>query len=250
MAAAVLLSFFCFTLDFEPVTWRYLTADGNEIRQEITYLLYMTITFGLYHKLFILWTALPFGRRFVEEYQSHSWYFYLQRSGSFHYACRRVLGAGVLGGITASGGMFLTFALLWLKKFPFYTKDNPVIHKYCGYVSLLYEGAFDRYVFVFLILFFLSGMILAAMAATVSVYIPNKYVVLAVPYLIYRSYLEFAKAARIPDRMRLDWIFSGRIQPLGVGTSLVLAICIAILLLELCIFIFRAGVKRRLINGK
>lgn len=138
--------------------------------------------------------------------------------------------------------------LLYIKGFPFYTQNNPVIYSGCAYVELLYKNEFVLYALVYLVLYFLAGMLLAGIGAAVSAFASNKYVVLAAPYMVYRIYMEFAKGMKIPDIFRLDFIFSGRVQPLGTATSLVLAAAITIALLTVCTVIFAAGVKRRLEN--
>lgn len=126
-----------------------------------------------------------------------------------------------------------------------------------------YEGAVYNYeyavrdhnaviamAFVFIMLF-LAGALVAILANIISTHTCNKYIVMILPYIIYKAYIEIAKSFQISDRFRIDYYFLGR-QDIGSSyvSTVVIMVIIAVFIIIVGYFGFLTGVRRKLSYGK
>ena len=210
-----------------------------------------TIYFGMYMHMLTIASATGFGTWFCEEWRSGVVPQLVKKMGLKLYSTFYVILAAISGGSIAVVGFIMYVASIYIHV-PLW---NPNALKQNSSIGLfkftLEDESGMQFIFLFVMLFFVTGALSAIIALCVSTISENKCLVMTSPYLIYRIYVEICKVISVPGNYRVDYYLFGR-QELGTNLGeicLVIVLLVAILLVGgQCVF--EKGVRRRLVNGK
>lgn len=214
-------------------------------------ILYVTnlIHYGMYYGFALVFLTIPFADAFCAEWNSGFTSYLVQRLGKKKYAGIHIGISALTGGVTYAMGTGIYLALL-KQYYPFFLLEDMDGYNLNGIGGLLTESKTTAYLLAFLSLFFLSGCMWGALASTVSVLVANRYVIAVVPYCLNRIYIEIAKAAHIPGRFRIDYIFLSKNIDYSAMQTLIISGIITIVVWAGCWLFFQYALKRRLENDK
>lgn len=134
--------------------------------------------------------SLPYGYRFIDEYNSNYYRFSLSRSGYKKYVFRKTVAVNLSSFLAVFLG--LTFAVLFLLPFSEKINFNDVFHVqlYNTLVSGRTYGFLiniNEYLYIFVCVFFISlfASLWPIIGMIASTYIKNRYVSLIMPFIIF-----------------------------------------------------------------
>lgn len=198
--------------------------------------------------LFALIAALPFATEYAVERQSGMTLYLVSRSGVNHYGISKMLTAATAGGLALCFGSMIFVSVL-STQLPLVRPSDLVEHAGLPYYSLLASDDGIQYFFAAWYLLFLTGALWASAAMCISAFAPDRYVVVASPFLICFLMVQFARLLRIPNAVRLDMLLIGRAQWGPEIVSLLLAGTVIALLVVGLTFVFCQRVKEVVQNG-
>lgn len=230
---------------FDMQTWSVLQANSDVI-MTVADIIY----FGIYFSLIFVFSGLAFATQFYREWNSGIVPWMVCKWGIKKYTFTYTCLAALSGGIISSGG-FLLYILYMAYHIPIL---NPVLldqHKDLGmYVYAMY-GSGIHYIIIMAFIFFVLGAFIGIISLCLSTVLDNRYVLMLMPYILYRAYVEIVKVLHVPGEFRVDYFLFGRIN---IGNSfwntvIILSGVFVAITVTGC-FLFRKGVKRRLCYGK
>lgn len=230
---------------FDAHTWSVL-KENSDVIMTVADIIY----FGIYISLIFVFSGLAFGTQFYREWNSGIVPQMVCRWGikkyTFAYSCL----ASMSGGIISVGG-FLLYIVYMAYHMPIL---NPALiedHKNLGLYVYAMEGSGMRYVFIMAFLMFVLGAFIGIVVLCLSTVLDNRYVLMLMPYILYRMYVEIAKVLDVPRNYRIDYYLFGRIDiEDSYGGTVIILLGIFGVLIITGQFFFRKGVKRRLHYGK
>lgn len=198
--------------------------------------------------LFAPIAALPFAAEYAAERQTGMALYLVSRSGVNNYGISKMLTAAIAGGLTLCLGSIVFVAAL-SARLRLVRPSDLVEHAGLPYYSLLASGDGIPYFFAAWYLLFLTGALWGGAAMCVSAFAPDRYVVIASPFLLCFLMVQFARLLRIPNTARLDMLLIGRAQWGSEVVSLLLAGTVIALFVTGLTFVFCRRVKGVVQNG-
>ncbi len=229
---------------------KFLASKQGRENLSVFYYYFNSVSFGGMFStyLFALIAALPFAAEYAEERQSGMALYLVSRSGVSHYGISKMLTAAIAGGLALCLGSIIFVAAL-STQLPLVRPSDLVEHAGLPYDALLASGGGIRYFLAAWYLLFLTGALWASAAMCVSAFAPDRYVVIASPFLLCFLTVQFARLFRIPDAARLDMLLVGRAQWGSEMVSLLLAGTVIALFVAGLTFVFCRRVKGVVQNG-
>lgn len=211
------------------------------------------LMFGINYKLFLIFMTLGFAAEIPQDWNAGIVPSLVKNLGISRYARIQVGVAALSGGISVAGG-FILYYLCMRTKLPLLSQNFEHEWFYEFLEGMPYYGGLTRedaalFILFLTIIFFMSGVAWTALAAGMSIYLKNRYLVIIFPYLLSRCYIEAAKILQIPNTMRLDRWFSAMVQPFPIPVCLGIMGGICLLVCIVSKRIFMITVKRRLESG-
>lgn len=206
---------------------------------------------GTFETMLIICCAIPYATSFYVDYNSSFIRSIKVRTGENKYIASRVIVCGVSGGLAISLGMLL-FILLLAFKYPLVNIDGGAYQSVLmrasstpgAFEPLLISGNYFLYFLSNLYAIFLMGALWSSVGLLISTIIPNPFVALFSPYLLY--FLQSIFIGKLPNQYNTSRIIKGMFN-LGSVAYNVLYITLFTFVLILLIFIlFGYFCKRRL----
>lgn len=230
---------------FDKYKWSVLQENSDVIMTVAD-----IICFGVYFSMVFVFAGLAFGTQFYREWNSGIVPQMICKWGmkkyTFTYSCL----AAISGGIISSGG-FLLYIIYMAYHMPIL---NPVLveqHKDLDMYIYAMDGNGIKYIFIMAFLLFVLGAFIGIMFLCLSTVLDDRYILMLIPYIVYRAYVEIVKLLDVPSKYRIDYYLFGRID---IGDSyrdtVIILTGILLILIFAGQFFFRKGVKRRLHYGK
>lgn len=247
----VLGVFMVFLLDanlpifFDTYTWSVLQESSDAI-MTVADIIY----FGIYISLVFVFAGLAFGTQFYREWSSGVVPQVVCKWGIKKYTIVYSCMAAMSGGSILAVGFLLYISYMANHM----SILNPALleqHKNLEIYVYAMEGSGLKYIFIMAFLLFVLGAFIAIIFLCLSTVLDNRYVLMLMPYILYKTYVEIVKVLNIPGKFRIDYYLFGRID---IGDScrdtVVILLCAFFILIIVGQFLFRKGVKRRLHYGK
>lgn len=168
--------------------------------------------------LFIIVGVLPlfsYATSFADEWEQRATSFWIIRAGVNRYTIAKLLVVGLSVFLVTALGI-LIFVLFLLIKQPFFTSSSTG----GAYEVLLLTERPILYLLFFTIHISLSSVLLAVISLWVSSYIPNKFVAIAAPLVIYFVIHRFTTQLDIPEYLKAVVIVEGFYNAGTPATSL------------------------------
>lgn len=140
---------------------------------------------------------IPYSMVFAEEWQQNATKFWMIRTGVNKYTTSKLIASGLSAFLTTFLGLTL-FLFITTPAFSFFTYSRTGD----AYSPLLDVSLPLLYNLLFISHYALSAMIFSFIAMFISTYIPNKFVVLASPVLIYFILHRFTALLNIPEYLK------------------------------------------------
>lgn len=230
---------------FDIQTWSVL-QESSDIIMTLADIIY----FGIYISLVFVFSGLAFGTQFYREWNSGVVPQIVCKWGikkyTFVYSCLAVMS----GGMISSGG-FLLYIFYMVYHMPILNPDLIEQHKDLGIYVYTIEGNGIKYIVIMAFLLFVLGALTGIVFLCLSTVLDNQYVLMLMPYILYRTYVEIAKLFHVPGKFRVDYFLFGRID-IGnsYGNTIMILLSVFFVLIIIGQFLFRKGVKRKLHYGK
>lgn len=145
----------------------------------------MTVFFSSLILLAPLLCTLPYSASYCDEYNNHYSYYFMHRSHSYReYAVSKLLVTKICGGLAIFVPMLLYGVICQLLAVPVDLSKNTVSNLSTSIWSLVNTNGGFLYIFVQSFFFGLFGSACALVSLAVSVYVPNKYIVYALPLIL------------------------------------------------------------------
>lgn len=251
---SILLITFVLFLDTEPsvrsvLLGKYLPQE----HQSIAYYLGNTLRYGVNYKLFLVFMTMGYAVDIPLDWKHKVVPAVVQKLGVNGYSRIQIGVAALSGGLAVVGG-FLIYLVVLRTKLPVIASGEGMAQMNEFLMGMPYHrGISPEDIRFFIVcmtaILFLSGVVGTAIAASLSVYLNNVYIVLVTPYLLLRVYIECANVFRIPEELRMDRWFAGMIQPFSIPMCLIILSAVSLILVLLSKKLFVIGLKWRLENG-
>lgn len=207
----------------------------------VTYLYGMAMGGG---SLFLMTGILPlfaYATTFASEWEQRATSFWLVRTGVRRYAISKVLVSALSGFLTTFVGLAL-FVLIIRIKLPL---SSDASAGGSVYASLVEQGMPIQYFLFHITHFSLTAALFAVIAIWVSTYIPNKFVTIAAPLVIYFVTFRFTTQLPIPEYLKADSIVELIYDAGSPSASLLIKLGIVVLLCTLMGFATVRQIRRR-----
>ena len=250
--AGIVLVFFLFQLDTNmPIFFSESRWDILKATSDLKSILTNCIHFGMYMPMSMMIATVGFGTQFCNEWRAGVVPQLVKNIGLKQYAVLYI-GMAELSGAIIGGVGFLMYAVFMRLHILFVNPSAANIQTH----TILYEFTLQdttgiQFIFVMGLLMTFLGALSSVLALCVSTVSENRYFVMIAPYLVYRIYVELSKILHIGNKYRLDYYLLGR-QNIGESIMTFCIIMLVLFLLVLVIgqFVFKQGVRRKLIYGK
>jgi len=209
-------------------TWSLITQKSNESYIDVIYLYGMGTGGG---SLFLMTSILPlfaFSTTFASEWSQRATSFWIVRAGIRNYATSKVIVSALSGFLTTAVGLNLFFLLMRIK-LPIFSTPNTGD----AYATLLEQGMPIIYLVYHVTHISLTSALFAVIALWVSTYLPNKFVTVAAPLVIYFIAHRFTTQLDIPEYLKAISIVEGTYHGSTPTISLLIKLGIVSLL---CLF--------------
>lgn len=190
---------------------------------------------------------LVYSTAFVSDYQSGFMSYCVKRGSIPGYAWSKISCVALTSALATVLGLGLFYGLLAIR-FPIVQPDGTVqsLGSIAPYGALLLTGHPRLYLAVMTLLDALLSAVLAASAICLSCFIPNLFVALCSPILVYYLAINAFPYGRLsPYRV----LVTASVDMGGVGLSLLYAAAYAAACVAVLGFIFAWGVRRRVAYG-
>ena len=158
--------------------------------------------------IFVLITGIlplfPFATSFATEWNNRATNFWMVRTGVRNYSVSKVLASGISGFLTTAIGL-VVFTLLMRIRLPLFVQSSTGD----PYEYLLLVEMPISYLFFHITHISLTAALFAVIALWVSTYLPNKFVVLAAPLVLYFIVHRFTTQLDIPEYLKAMNIVEG-----------------------------------------
>jgi len=225
----------------------YYIGAWSEIKfaSDILYLFRYSSTSSTFYLLLVFVSVLPYTTCFCSDWNNEFIKPAMIRTGIREYCFSKVIACSL------SSGCGIIMFLLTLK--PWYTLVSPSAGNYQFYAtktlggSFLLNGQYYKYFIVYILLGFFAGALWSTAGLLVSAFIPDKFVALCSPFIIY--YMLNIATMSFPVWLRLNRITEGMCIIGGTFFSLCYAAILFITFISIIGLAFNWAVKRRLANG-
>lgn len=238
MAAALV----CLTLFFG--SWQDLSRGGGSVAY------YYTVAMSEpFYLLFILFCALPHATSFCTDWRSQFIKPYVARTSLPHYQHAKIVSCAASGffvvllGQSFFIGILSVFLPITLPEFLSAADANPV------FMPLLAQGHTVVYFAALLITRSLCGAVFSVLALFVSTILPNLFVVVATPMLLYYGTVNLAALLGLPPWLRLNRIYASQYDMGSPASTFLYGVFFSCAITVLLGTAFSAGLKRRLKCG-
>lgn len=190
-----------------------------------------------------VYPALANAISFCDEYNNGYLPFILHRSGIKHYYFSKIGGVGIIGGLTIFIPMFLAFLAIVMFSAPLTDLTN------FSAEGFYFETMWEEYLLMGkgllimgmkLVLGFVFGFLWALVPLAISAWIPNRYVALIAPFVLYQSLWSLLTDSFFNPLYLLRCDFH------GLGLSYPGALLIQFSYITIAALAFYFGLKRRI----
>ncbi|GAF66844.1 hypothetical protein BTS2_3749 [Bacillus sp. TS-2] len=226
------------------VTLSLFMVSFSFIQSEQTVLQLLTLALGGTTGILMLilgtFPLLPFAISYATDWEQKTTSFWMIRSGVLQYAIHKCLMSAVSAFLVTSLGLtlFISIMSIWL---PLFSTEIAIE----AYQPFLVDGKPVLYFFFHITHFSLSASLFAIVALWVSTMIPNKFVALATPVVLYFVAHRLTTTLNIPVYLKaltiVEGYYNGGTPYLSLSIKLVTVLAIT---LPLCYWSIR-NMKRR-----
>lgn len=243
--------FILYSIDSDlPMFWSQYEWNVAMENDDVMYYITGFILFGSYKVFMLVFATVGFGLQFSDEWNHGMAPQIIRKWGIKKYACTYTALGALSGGMISSLGMGV-YILYMHSRLQLINKVSLANEEGWNYLYAVNDKNGVGYMLIIIGVMFVAGAIASVMALCFSTVTTNKYIVMIFPYLVYRTYVEIAKAVSIPNKMRIDYYLLGRND---IGTSYLSTAVILIVILAAVIltgqFLFRKGIRRKLCYEK
>lgn len=217
-------------------TWSLITQKSNESFIDVIYLYGMGTGGGSLFLMTGILPLFPFATTFASEWEQRATSFWTVRTGIRNYAVSKVLASALSGFLTTAVGLNLFFLLMRIN-LPFFSASSTGD----AYATLLDQDMPIRYLLYHVTHISLTSALFAVIALWVSTYLPNKFVTVAAPLVIYFVAHRFTTQLDIPEYLKAITIVEGTYHASTPTMSLLIKLGIVSLL---CLFMGFGTVRR------
>lgn len=206
---------------------------------------------GTFESMLIVCCAIPYAVSFCVDYNATYLRFIKVRTGENRYIISRVLACGVSGSLSIALGILLFLSLVGLN-YPLVDVDGGLYQSAIMRLSyapealdiLLFNENYVLYFAISIYLIFLVGFMWSVIGLSISAIIPNPFVALFSPFLLF--FLQDTFLQKLPSHFKTINIMQGRFNVGGVVTSVIYATVFIGLLVFLTTLVFGYFCKRRM----
>ena len=238
-----------FTLAILGVCIVYYMGAWSELKfaPDILYLFRYAKEAGTFDIIFILVSILPYTTCFCSDWNNQYIKPFIIRTGIKRYTISKIITCMISAGSAYVFGMLVFVASLKIS-LPVIS-INSDINNYTKALGgeLLINERYILYFGVYCILGFLTAALWSTVGLYASTYLPNKYIALFTPFIMY--YVLNLFTGKFPVWLRLNRISQGRCVIGGTATTLGYVILLHLALIIVIGFLFSRKVKGRLENG-
>jgi len=194
-----LFSVFGVALVMTFAAWSWITNS-----QEFTDVVYLYTGGTSGGSLFLLTGVLPifaFATTFASEWGQKATSFWMIRTGIRKYSISKVIVTAISGFLTTAVGFLLFILLMWIK-FPLLFSPSSGD----AYAVLLENGEAIKYLMYHITHVSLTSALFEVIALWVSTYIPNTFVAIASPLIVYFITHRFTTQLDIPEYLKAMWV--------------------------------------------
>lgn len=209
----------------------------------VHYFYFNAVSFGgvFSRYLIAMLAAIPFSAEYIEEYEMFP--YILARTRTIRYGVSKMLSAALSGGLAlAFGGLLFMLALSL--KLPLITESRLLEMQWIPFYDLLISGNGISYFAVCIALMFLNGFLWGGAAMCISAYIPNKFVVIASPFVMSFLLVQICRLLRLNNNIRLDYLLTGRAWLGSTTATLVAPVLVVALIWGICCVKFTQKLKK------
>lgn len=182
-------------------TWSLITQKSNESYLDVIYLYGMGTGGGSLFLMTGILPLFPFATTFASEWGQQATNFWTVRTGIRNYAVGKVIVSALAGFLTTAVGLSLFFLLMRIK-LPLFSAPSSGD----AYASLLDQEMPIRYLLYHVTHISLTSALFAVVALWISTYLPNRFVTVAAPLVIYFVAHRFTTQLDIPEYLKATWI--------------------------------------------
>ncbi len=159
---------------------------------------------------------IPYATTLASDWEQHAHPFWLIRSGVTHYVMGKMLAGAISAFLTTFLGILL-YAVFLLFQLPLFTH----ISTGDAYAVLLEQNMPIIYILARATHLSMSSMLFACLAIWVSVLIPNRFVTLVAPIVIYFMMFRLTRFWGLPDYLNIPVIIEGTYDAGSAAASLI-----------------------------
>ncbi len=202
-----------------------------------------------FNMLMVMVCVLPYSTSFCSDWNSQNIRSCVIRTGCVKYCLSKVISCALSSGCAMMLGMVL-FLISLLPRLPL-VSVRATNYEYFATRTLagefLLQNQYIKYFLVYILLGFLTGALWSIVGLFISAYVPNKFVIICGPFIIY--YFLNLISYSFPIYLRLEKVYTGKCILGGTWTSLFYAVFLFIVLSVTVSILFTRSVKRRLANA-
>lgn len=209
----------------------------------VHYFYFNAVSFGgVFSRYFIaILAAIPFSLEYIEEYEMFP--YILSRTRMKSYAVSKMLSAALSGGLAlAFGGLLFILALSL--KLPLMTESRLIEMQWIPFYNLLVLGNGIGYFVACIALLFLNGFLWGGVAMCVSAHIPNKFVVIAAPFVLSFLLVQICRLLRLGNNFRLDYLLTGRAWLGSTTVTIVVPVLAVVVIWGICCVKFTQKLRK------
>lgn len=228
----------------------YLGAWGEiQHASDLLYLFRYSTQASAFSMLIVLFCTVPYSTSFCTDWNSRYIRLCVIRSGYNKYSFAKVLACAVSSGFSIVLGMVLFFLSLapWVSIVSKTSSNFQIFADTTLGGIFLINGQHIIYFVIYIYLGFLKGALWGVLGLYISTYIPNKFVAIFTPFIVY--YLINILTYSFPVWLRLNRISDGLCIIEGTLISLVYATVLFMGLTFVLGLLFVRTSKRRLADG-
>lgn len=239
-----------FAIAIIGVIFSYFLGDWGDLQYnfksiDIVNFLDISSNIGFFSELTISLSAIPFAMSFCEDWNSQFIKSLIVRGKIATYSISKVITCIV----SSIATIFLGKGLLLI----FLSFKLPIVSEQSANYRSFIDDTFgfllvnENYIMYFLIQIFFTAIIcsiFALIGLIITTYLPNKFLAITAPMIIYFTVLQIANSLRVPDYMNPRKIMIGQFSVGQAYANVFYVLIIGIIMYLIGLYIFKKGVKR------
>ncbi|MDY5026087.1 MAG: hypothetical protein SPF19_06130 [Oliverpabstia sp.] len=205
------------------ISWRFLAGiigvaftmylaslEGIASDTNVTYMVWL-IVYGMPFMLCLVFSAFPFSGCFCEDFENKYAYLQVERGNPKVYAISKTITIMLVAELTMMFGVMLYVSLLHLR-LPWFDTEDAICQSAVtlgGFRGIISNGHYLLYFALFGLQYGIMAGVLALLAAYVSLFISNKLLILAVPFMSFYLITYYSGALfGANEKLNLIYIFN------------------------------------------